>query len=177
MYRCQPHGFKTCLLWRVFSPTLTSASCHGHTSSNVRPRDLDTLAKNLKGYSISIHIFHPALRRCWTLGKVYLRHSSTTYVESKLISLHTPPMHACSIMCDTTTLHLIVISVPNNTTHALWCNLMSRDSSIILVCPNIFVEIVWLSGLLDLGFGSKGYGFKSCNYYLFSFFVKPQAWF
>ena len=177
MYRYQPHGFKTRLLWRVSSLTPNSASCYSHTSSNVRPRDFDTLAKSLKGYSIFIHIFHPALWLCRTLGRVYLRHSNITYVESKLVSPHTLPIHACSIVCDTTTLHLIVISVSNNTTHASWCNLMSRDSSIILVCPNIFVEIVWLSGLLDLGFGSKGYGFKSCNYYLFSFFVKPQAWF
>ena len=40
------------------SPTPTSASCNGHTSSNVRLHDLDTLAKNLMGYTISIHIFH-----------------------------------------------------------------------------------------------------------------------
>ena len=64
MSRCQPLDFKTRILSRESGPTPTIASCHGHTSSIVRPRNLDTLAKNLKEYQILIHIFHPAL---WNL--------------------------------------------------------------------------------------------------------------
>ena len=73
-------------------------------------------------------------------------------VELKLIWPHTPSMRACSIICNTTTLHLMVISVPNNTTHASWCNLMSGDSTTILVSPNTIVGIVWLSGPRLCGF-------------------------
>ena len=79
---------------------------------------LTGFSKNLIGYLIYVHIFHLALWFCWTLGKVYLRHSNITDVESKLISPHTSSMHACSIVCDTKMLHLIVISVPHNTSHA-----------------------------------------------------------
>ena len=110
-------------------------------------RDLVTLTTNLKEYSISIHIFHSTLWLCYTLGRVFLQHSNIHNVELKLVWPHTPSMRPCSIMCDTTLLHLIVISVPSSTTHASYCNLMSRDSSIILICPNTFVRTVWPSCL------------------------------
>ena len=57
MYCLHPYGFRNCLLWRESIPNWTSASSHGHTSSNVQSHDLDTLKTNLKEYSILIHIF------------------------------------------------------------------------------------------------------------------------
>ena len=65
----------------------------------------------------------------FSLGKVCLHPPNIVWVESKFVRSH----NAYSIMCDTITSHLIVISVPNNTI-ASHCHLGSQqyDSCIVM---------------------------------------------
>ena len=95
---------------------------------------------SLKENSSPIYIFCPGSRIRQTLGEIFLCQLNITCAESKVVCLHTPLARACSLVCNTTTSHLIVISVFNNTIYASWCHPMSLDSSIILACLDTFVE-------------------------------------
>ena len=96
---------------------LLFTNCYGCTSSIMQSRDLDMLVTNLRRNSSLIHIFRPILWLSWTVEKVCLRQSNTARAKSKLVRPHTWFVYACSIVCDPITLHLIVISVPNNMIH------------------------------------------------------------
>ena len=114
--------------------------CLDHTCSTVQRRDLNTLTTSLKENSSPIYIFCPGLWIRQTLDKIFLCQLNITCAESKVVCLHTPLARACSLVCNTTISHLIVISVFNNTIHASSCHPMSLDSSIILACSDTFVE-------------------------------------